>query len=391
MKVGVLTASISPRAGGLLHALAGLTRALQSGGEAVEIFAGQEPDGMGEGAGRALLRGSLCRVRGPRSFAYMPDLRVRLDDSGLDLLHTHGLWMYPSVAAEAWRRRTERPTVVAPHGMLDPWALRNSAWKKRLAGLLYEGAHLRRSSCITALCESEYRAIRSHGLRNPVAVIPNGVDLPEEPVQGQPDWAEPLPQGSRVLLFLGRIHPKKGLVNLLHAWSAVQRRDPTGAESWQLVVAGWDQGGHQAVLEGLAADLGVTRTVHFVGPQFEENRAASLGRADAFVLPSFSEGLPMAVLEAWSYELPVLMTLECNLPEGFVSGAAMELKPEVGSIADGLARCFDLRDEERRTIGRRGRALVESRFTWTAVAEEMRAVYSWLLGLGPCPACIRLG
>ncbi len=147
--------------------------------------------------------------------------------------------------------------------------------------------------------DSEARAIRSYGLRNPVCVIPSGVDLPADDPPGPPAWA-PEAGGHRVLLFLGRLHPKKGLLNLVRAWAKVQADRPAGAADWVLVIAGWDQGGHEARLRRLIDELGAAGTIRLVGPQFGDQKAASLAFADAFVLPSLSEGLPVAMLEAWS-------------------------------------------------------------------------------------------
>ncbi|WP_245937211.1 glycosyltransferase [Thioalbus denitrificans] len=197
-----------------------------------------------------------------------------------------------------------------------------------------------------------------------------------------------IPLQSRVLLFLGRIHPKKGLANLLHAWA--QELRASHGRSWHLVVAGWDQNGNQAELEGLVEGLGIGSTVHFVGPQFEKQKLASLLRADAFVLPSFSEGLPMAVLEAWAHRLPVLMTSQCNLPEGFAADAAVPMEPNVESIRQGLGTLFEMSSDELAEMGSRGCALVEDRFTWPAVAAQMCSVYAWVLGQGPRPDCVRL-
>ena len=118
------------------------------------------------------------------------------------------------------------------------------------------------------------------------------------------------------------------------------------------------------------------------------DKAASLACADAFVLPSLSEGLPVAVLEAWSYGLPVLMTEACNLPEGFAAGAALPIGTDRAGIAAGLRRLFALSDAERRDMGARGRALVRERFTWASVGAQMAAVYQWVLGGGPPPSCV---
>jgi len=325
---------------------------------------------------------------GPRAFGFQRGLMNALSAYRPDLLHVHGLWMYPSVAAVRWAAGN-RPYLVSPHGMLDSWAVRNSAWKKRLAGLLYENAHLNAAACLHALCASEYESIRAYGLRNPVAIIPNGVDLPSETYdRGQPDWQNLLPGQSQVLLFIGRIHPKKGLNHLLNAWARVKQESSSAAKPWRLIIAGWEEGEHQKELEQLSITLGLGESIHFVGPQFDQQKDASLIRADAFILPSSSEGLPTAVLEAWSHRLPVLMTPQCNLPEGFVAKAAIDMSPEAASIAVALRKLFDMTELERRTMGDKGRRLVEERFAWPTVAASMRTVYAWVLGQGAKPDCV---
>ena len=389
IKVGKLTPSISAAAGGIDSAFNGLCTALRNEGVALQIFAREESDNKLAVADRYQNKAALLPVRGPLSFSYLPQLVSRLEAAQLDVLHLHGLWMYPSVAANTWRRKTGMPTLVSPHGMLDPWALRNAGWKKRLAGWLYENNNLRGAACIHALCESEYESIRRYGLHNPVAVVPNGTDLPDTAGSTRPSWAKQLPANSRVLIFLGRYHPKKGLADLLRGWAFLQESNLQSAEPWRLVLAGWDQQGHRNYLAELAAELKIAPTVHFLGPQFGQDKADTLAYADALVLPSLSEGLPMAVLEAWSYGLPVLMTEKCNLPEGFTARAAFPIQPDPQSISDSLRRLSSLSDAERRAMGERGRELVKRRFAWPGVAAEMRGVYEWLSGRGPRPDSIR--
>jgi poly(glycerol-phosphate) alpha-glucosyltransferase len=128
--------------------------------------------------------------------------------------------------------------------------------------------------------------------------------------------------------------------------------------------------------------------VYFIGSQFGESKAACFQSADAFILPSFSEGLPMTVLEAWAYGLLVLMTRQCNLPYGFEAGAALRIEPEAESIAAELRVLFQLSEVDRKAIGERGLALVKERHQWPAVATQMIAVYEWALGRGPAPGCL---
>jgi glycosyltransferase involved in cell wall biosynthesis len=318
------------------------------------------------------------KVQGPRAFGYAPDLTKALELQDPELLHVHGLWMYTSVAAVRWSRRS-KPYIVSPHGMLDPWALNNSRMKKRLSAVLYENRHLRGAACLHALNDAEAKAIRDYGLNNPVCVIPNGVELPD-------DTEVSYSRKSPCLLYLGRLHPKKGLPTLIEAWSRV--RTKAEEAGWQLKIAGWDQGGHRSDLEAMTEKLCVSSSISFVGPQFGEAKAECFRNASAFILPSLSEGLPMSILEAWSWRLPVVMTPNCNLPEGAKTGAAIMAEPEVGSLAEALCRLFSMGKPERETLGARGRRLVEQQFQWPRIAEQVTQVYDWILGFGPQPAFV---
>ncbi|WPL19411.1 D-inositol 3-phosphate glycosyltransferase [Thiorhodovibrio winogradskyi] len=389
MKIGLLTASVSRRAGGLYDATRHLAQSLQQTPMEIQILGLKDRETARDLAGWGGLPVQVFGVRGPGFFGYAPMLASALAAAQLDLLHVHGLWMYPSVAGLRWARQQKRPYLITPHGMLDPWAVRNAHWKKRLAGWLYEDAHLRGAACLHALCESEAEAIRVYGLRNPICIIPNGIDRPADAPADSPNWQTDLPDGARVLLYLGRLHPKKGLPNLLLAWSMARQARHSGDE-WRLVIAGWDQAGHEDDLKSLARQQGIEDSVHFVGPQFETAKHASYRRADAFIQPSFSEGLPMVVLEAWAYGLPVLMTPQCNLPEGFQAQAALRIAPEPEGISQGLATLFAMADAERVAMGERGRVLVEQRFSWVRIAEQMLAVYQWVLGQGSKPDCVRM-
>jgi poly(glycerol-phosphate) alpha-glucosyltransferase len=386
MKIGLLTASASRRAAGLWLAVARLGKALLESGVDVEIFGLADRWSATDCAGWDGPPLRLHDVIGSQAFGYAPRLGRALHERHPSLLHAHGLWMYPSLASRRWSRRARRPYLISPHGMLDPWAVRHALWKKRLAAWWYESAHLAGAACLHALTQSEARAIRAYGLTNPICVVPNGVDVPRDIKHALPGWAGGVRKDRKIILFLGRLHPKKGLENLLRAWTLVQ--SSAAARDWILVIAGWDQGGHARRLQRSAEELGIAGSLRLVGPQFDDAKAATLACADAFVLPSLSEGLPVAVLEAWSYGLPVLMTEACNLPEGVAAGAALSIGTDAAGIAAGLRRLFAMSDVERRDMGARGRALVCERFTWVAVGAQMAAVYRWVLGGGPAPSCV---
>lgn len=321
----------------------------------------------------------LCPAYGPRAFSFAPSFAKLLKKSSPDIVHTHGIWQFPSIAVYRWGVSSGRPYVVSPHGMLDTWALRNASWKKRIAAMCYEQRHLSSAACLHALNEAERMAIRAYGLTNPVAVIPNGVTLPrlERRIADRDD--------RKALLYLGRLHPKKGLIPLLNAWSTLET---VIRDEWQLIIAGWDDRGHENEVLAVARQLGLDYSVQFVGPKYGDDKARYMRSAAAFVLPSLSEGLPMSILEAWSYGLPVVMSRYCNLDIGFSRGAAILVDPSSASIVAGLRQLLAMSDSDRRLMGQMGRALVEDRFTWQCVSAQMVDLYQWVLGGGSPPSCV---
>lgn len=406
MKVITLLESLSRADGGIFEAELALQRELHLGqGVDVDVVGLEDRYTRQDEARWLPLKPRSLAPRGPEALGYAPGL-LRALDSDADLLYAATLWKYPSWAALRWTERTGKPLVVAPHGSLDSWALENSAWKKRIASVLFKNRHLQASSCLRALSAAEAESFRNYGLGNPICIVPNGVNLPD--FSGT--RARVTGDGKR-LLFLGRIHPKKGLANLIRAFAEIRNaRGGRGKQGlpWQLVIAGWDQGGHEDELMKLCKELGLsfTRKVHkspgeqdssspsleasvlFYGPSFGKEKEDLLRSAAAFILPSLSEGLPMAVLEAWASGLPVLMTPECNLPEGFASAAAIRIGTDPESIARGLEILSGMNGEELEAMGDRGRELIRQRFTWKGVARRMKDVYDWLLGGGTPPECI---
>ena len=420
MKVGLTSGSLSRDAGGLFESVRALGKGLAELGVDVSVYGLWDKNWDRDKKAWAPLSAHAFSFIGPRALAWAPEMDNALDEVRPDILSLHGLWQYPSVATRRQLQRHGTRYVVSPRGMLDIWALANSRWKKRIAAWAFENAVLSDAACLHALCAPEADAIRAYGLKQRIEVVPNGVDLPEKLTTEDTESTE----GRSRLLFLGRIHPKKGLVGALRAWAEIQNPKSKihNSKQWQFVIAGWDQGGHEGELKKLCADLGLRIAecgeaedlklnsyklktersldiqgglrpgngssrrltlpdvdVVFFGPAFGEEKEALLRSAEAFILPSFSEGLPMSVLEAWAYGLPVVMTPECNLPEGFASGAALEIRNSAGGF-ERMRTLIEMTDQERAAMGMRGRRLVEERFTWPKVAAQMRRLYEELLG-----------
>jgi len=381
MNVSMLAPYLSRRGGGLTDCVRSLSRFLENKHDirvdviSVEDEFSAEDRTPWEGLSVHLLASKYA------AFRYAPELSRQLSSLTPDLVHTHGIWTYLSVAATRWSRSngriTPRPYVVSTHGMLDPWALHNSRWKKIIAGFAFERRHLENAACIHAINRAEAAAIRAFGLKNPICIIPNGVEVPASNAADRtPPWAAHVIRNRKVLLYFGRLHPKKGLSILLRGWKEAFKHE----QDWILVIAGWDQGGHRRELEQLTRELKIADSVQFTGPLFGKARDTAYQNADAFVLPSLSEGQPLVVLEAWSHARPVLMTQECNLPEGFENGAAIRMSATVEGVAGALGKLFASEKSALEEMGCRGRDLVICNFSWSQIASQMFAVYKWLLG-----------
>jgi glycosyltransferase involved in cell wall biosynthesis len=293
-----------------------------------------------------------------------------------DVIHDHGAWL-PSNAAAAWvARRADVPLVVTPRGMMTDWSLSHQMWKKRVAWHLYQKHVFRQASLFHATAPAEVDNLRTLGLTQPVALMPNGVELPET----LPD--DPAPDGKRAL-FLSRIHPKKGLPMLLNAWADLR------PEGWTLELVGPSENGHRAELQRQASELGLDGEVVFAGPVDDADKWDKYAAADLFVLPTHSENFGIVVAEALAAEVPVLTTTGAPWQELEDHDCGWWVAPEPDAIQDALTTATGQKRDNLVAMGRRGRALVESTYTWRAVGRKMTRAYEWLSSREAKPDCIR--
>lgn len=308
---------------------------------------------------------------------------------GASVISQHGLWLHYGRVARKIGKSRGVPVIIHPHGMLEPRALQSSRWKKQMTGRLWEYENLRAAACLRVTSADELQWARSFGLKNPVALIPHGIDVDAQ--SSLPSIAEAgalLPQlkGRRVLLSLSRVHPKKGLKVLLRAWSSLAREH----SDWLLVIAGPDQRGHLNELKQLAEELNVSESVVFSGPLFGAKKLAAYALADLFVLPSFSENFGVAVAEALAAGLPVVTTSGTpwkNLQE---RGCGWCTDANVERLAETLKEALPLPKRELVEMGAKGRQWMQRDFSWERLAAQMIDVCRWTLGGGATPDCVVL-
>lgn len=314
----------------------------------------------------------------PRSFKWGRlgldnNLSLKLLSWQPDLIHLHGMFTFVSCSALRAASAAKIPLVVSPHGMLEPWALNNSKFKKILFLSFIERKVLTAAARIHALNLAEMSSILGVAdFRSKVCVIPNGVSRSRH--VGNHFIGKPF-----TLLYLGRIHPKKGVAELLRGLFLLKMIRGDLLKILQVNIVGWGDHRFMDEMNTLARSLNLTDTVYFRGPAYDVDKARYFASADAFILPSFSEGLPMAVLEAWSYGLPVMMTPECNLPEGFESRAAIQIQTNPEDLANSIAAMLAMPRDELRAIGQRGLDLVCNKFSWDSVAKQYLDMYDEVL------------
>jgi glycosyltransferase involved in cell wall biosynthesis len=296
-----------------------------------------------------------------------------------DVFHSHGLWQHPSWVSLDWKKQFKRPHVCSVRGMLAPWAWAHRAWKKRPVWWLWERRNLQSASLLHATSMQEAEALRARGLRAPVAVIPNGVVLPDRLELIRPKQQK---GAGKIALFLSRIHPVKGLPLLLEAWAKVR---PAG---WSLHIVGPDESGHRADLERLGSKLGLGGMVRFSEALTGEAKARAFLESSLFILPSYTENFGIAVAEALSYGLPVITTH--GTPWSILESERCGWW--VPTSVDGLASALD--DATSRgavalaAMGERGRVVVASRFAWDGIAQQFIDCYRWILGQASKPDCV---
>lgn len=308
----------------------------------------------------------LCDPWGPHAAAYAPALASALMSAELDLLHLNGIWQYPSHVADLWKRATARPLVISPHGMLDPWITSRNAWKKHLGRILWERKAWQNANAFHALTDAEARDIARETGGAEVATIPNSA-----PSLTPPGDATRPPMA----LYIGRIHEKKNLGALISAWQIARTALPKGSV---LTIAGWGDDDGIDALEHAMRDV-AGDGIEFVGTVFGSQKAALLDLARFVVLPSLSEGLPMAILEAWAAGVPTIMSEHCHLPDGFAAGAALGCGTSPEDIAATLIEGFALSEPEWRRMSDAATALAAGPYSSTTLASRWERFYADLL------------
>jgi len=370
--------SVANAAAGPSYSVPALCRALAEEGNSVTL--------MSIGEGRHVTDRGFCDLTFRHDYEWVPLIgRLRLSrgmQSALRIyavrkdaiFHVHGLWLMANVYPAPIAKRTRRPLVLAPRGMLATAATNFSKWRKRLMWHVFQARAVEVVSCFHATSEQEYQEIREFGLRQPVAVVPNGIAVPGTPIVTHEC------QKNRTALYLGRVHPKKGLDRLIVAWKKVEGQHP----GWSLRIVGPDEGGYMERLRRQAFELGLGR-VSFEKPLFGASKDEAFRTADIFVFPTLNENFGMTVAEALAQGTPVICTKGAPWRglETHRCGWWIDHGPE--QLAVSLAHAMSMKSHELAAMGSRGYEWMREDYSWESKARMMSDVYRWLSGALPMP------
>jgi len=299
--------------------------------------------------------------------------------SEADIVHVHGLWLMPNVYAGFSAYRKKKPLIVSPRGMLAAESLKFSARKKKIFWYLLQRRAYSKAAVWHATCLEEANEIREFGIRSPIAIVPNGVDIAESSSLHDPS------KSKRTLLYLSRLHAKKGLGVLINAWADISLH----RANWELAIAGPDEDGHRASLEKQIEAIGA-QGIRFLGSVYGLDKEALLRSSDLFVLPTKNENFGIAVAEALGAGIPAIVTRGAPWAGLETENCGWWIEQGQQPLVSALLEAMALSSEERRSMGVNGRDWMKRDFCWTAIADKMFEVYAWLLGDSSVPDCVML-
>lgn len=366
-----ITAHIDPRFGGLATSVPALAAAMNATNRCrstVIAFCDNDetpPNNLGV----ELETFPFGRLRWLTDRTLSNRLENRIRSAGS--IHIHGIWQEHCRLSATLARKAGIPYVVSAHGMLEPWALRQKRWKKQIYAHLSERPILNRAASLRALTDAEAEHYRSFGLTSPTTVIPNGIDVPHT-TDAAIFWQRyPDLQGKRVVLFLGRLHKKKGVEILCHAWKHITASVPDAV----LVLAGPESDETPGLVHDLVTRLGIANSVRLAGMLRGELKWAALTAASVFVLPSFSEGFSVAILEALACATPVIITPACYFPDVPSSRCGWVVEPNVTELSATLLDSLRLSPVLLAEMGTNGVNLINRHFQWPLIGERMTALH----------------
>lgn len=315
---------------------------------------------------------------GPANFGFSPGMVRHILKNKYDIIHVHGIWTFHVLVAGIGALR-KIPIVISPHGMLEPWILNRSPYLKCMVSKLYQNKVFDMTSVFHALTSKETEDIKNFLPKAKIETIPNFVPKPELNDLDNPNWFKSEFKDKKIFLFFGRIHDKKGWRPLLEAWLKFCQRNNIAKNKSLLVFCGWIDG-IPDFEDKIKEVSDITGSVIYAGPQYGLDRIKSYNVADFFILPSKSEGLPMAVLEAINSDTVVMMSHECNLSGLLNNDAAIDTGTDEETILTSIETVYSLNDEDIKNVKARAELYVDENYSEDKVVNSVINLFNKVIG-----------
>lgn len=379
MRMTHIVASIEREAAGISYSVKRLATA-------VAALGGSEVSLLSLGAPSRITHEGVLHIRAQQDLSWVPalarlglssEMKTTLLNSLDDVLHTHGLWMMPNVYPALAAERLRKSFLLSPRGMLGRDALTFSSTAKRLFWIAWQKRAVEAVTCFHATAESEYEDIRAFGLKQPVAVIPNGIDLPDLAKIKSTETSSSKHTDERpFILSLGRIHPKKGLDRLVSAFALVADENT----DWGLRIVGPDERGHAAQLARQISSLKLDGRISIELPVFGDDKLRLMSQAEIFVLPTLHENFGMTVAESLAVETPVISSKGAPWAGLEEHGCGWWVDHGPQAMAAALREAMAMDRDARSAMGVKGRKWMQRDFAWDGIGAKMIDAYRWSLG-----------
>lgn len=372
MRICIFTTSINKKGGGPARSVPILSKGLSLVGVDTTLLTGRS-----EEMNTHMLEGTNVSVKVISKNISTKDLEEEVLKGNYDLIHTQNLWMplYHKMAKIA--RKHGIPYIMTPRGCLEPWCMKQKRIKKLVAFHLYQKRDLQQAACILATAKMEADNIRALGITAPIAIIPNGIDISEYECRTLEDKIKVKKQ----ILFLSRIHEKKGIEFLINVWEQLHIQFP----DWNVVIAGNGEEAYIQQLKAMIISKGLQGCVEIIPPVFGEDKHKLYCESSLFVLPTYSENFGMVIAEAMSCGVPVITTNGTPWQELNEKHLGWCIDLSIENLANTISEAINKGQDKLFELGQQCSKHIYDTYQYTEVAAKNKAVYEWIVNGGDKP------